>query len=82
VPSDFFTPMMIDRYMHKLVKAYEMADIMRDQGIDPEILKNELIKPNLQMAHYDFQLSQEQADALVLMFRLRLEELFRDYIHT
>ena len=45
MPANFFKPMMIDRYLHKLVFAFEQAQRIKMIAMSPEVLRKEIIKP-------------------------------------
>jgi hypothetical protein len=55
VPADFFKPMIIDQYMHKLVKIYEYEDRLKVRCCSPVVLRDEIIRPQTEYIYLDFQ---------------------------
>lgn len=80
MPADYFKPMMVDRYLHKLVNAFELTEDVEEYARDPHVLKEQYVKPNLQMAHLDFQLNDQQSDAIVCMLKLHIEVLYGEFV--
>lgn len=54
VTAEFFKPMMIDKFMHKLIRVFQAKDELKIRCCSPKMMRDEIIKPKIEVAYNDF----------------------------